>query len=190
MTHDPALDAHEHAEHAEHAAHARDPFVSKVSITVAILAVMAAAAGSLETVEGGRAITESSEAVLAQDKATDSWNEYQADSLKRHMYEIAQSAGAGGANAEKYREEIGKDRQGQAKAREKAEEAEKDRDARLRESARHESRHHWLTGAATMIEIGIALSTVAIITSRRTFWFSAIGLGAVGAALFAVAYTS
>lgn len=187
MSHDPALEAHEHTEHAEHAAHARDPFIAKVSITVAVLAVMAAAAGSLETVEGGRAITESSEAVLAQDKATDSWNEYQADSLKRHMYEIAL---ASGGNAEKYREEIGKDREGQAKAREKAEEAEKDRDLRLRESAKHERRHHWLTGAATLIEIGIALSTVAIITGRRTFWFSAMGLGAVGAALFAFAYLS
>ena len=70
MSHDPALEAHEHTEHAEHAAHARDPFVSRVSITIAVLAVMAATAGSLETVEGGRAITESSEAVLAQDKAT------------------------------------------------------------------------------------------------------------------------
>src|SRR5580698_2340598 len=87
---DPALEAHEHAEHA---AHERNPFVSKVSITVAVLAVMAAAAGSLETVEGGRAITGSSEAVLAQDKATDSWNEYQADSLKRHMYDIAAENG-------------------------------------------------------------------------------------------------
>ena len=192
MTHDPALEAHEHAEHAQHAAHARDPFISRVSITVAILAVMAATAGSLETVEGGRAITGSSEAVLAQDKATDSWNEYQADSLKRHMYEIAQdSIGAGNnAKAEDYRGEIGKDREGQAKAREKAEDAEKDRDLRLRESARHEQRHHWLTGAATLIEIGIALSTVAIITSRRTFWFSAMGLGAVGAGLFAFAYLS
>src|ERR1700729_3663492 len=95
MSHDPALEAHEHAEHAEHAAHAHDPFISRVSITVALLAVMAAAAGSLETVEGGRAITQSSEAVLAQDKATDSWNEYQADSLKRHMYEIASAAASG-----------------------------------------------------------------------------------------------
>src|SRR5476649_2792336 len=111
MSHDPALEAHENAEQAEHAAHARDPFVSRVSITVAILAVMAAAAGSLETVEGGRAITQSSEAVLAQDKATDSWNEYQADSLKRHMYEIA-SAG-GGPKAAEYAAEIGKDREGQ-----------------------------------------------------------------------------
>ncbi len=186
MSHDPALEAHEHAEHAEHAAHARDPFITKVSITVAILAVMAAAAGSLETVEGGRAITQSSEAVLAQDKATDSWNEYQADSLKRHMYEIAQVASP--AQASKYGTEIGKDREGQSKAREKAEDAEKDRDARLRESAVHEQRHHWLTGAATLIEIGIALSTVAIITSRRAFWLGAMGLGGIGALLFLAAY--
>src|SRR4249920_2457592 len=103
MSHDPALEAHEHAEHAQHAAHAHDPFISRVSITVAILAVMAAGAGSLETVEGGRAITQSSEAVVAQDKATDSWNEYQADSLKRHMYEIASAATAG--KMEAYAEE-------------------------------------------------------------------------------------
>ena len=186
MSHDPALDAQENTEHAEHAAHARDPFISKVSITVAVLAVMAAAAGSLETVEGGRAITQSSEAVLAQDQATDSWNEYQADSLKRHMYEIASVADS--AKAEEYAKEIGKDREGQDKAREKAQGAEKDRDARLKSSAQHEERHHWLTGAATLIEIGIALSTVAIITARRTFWFSAMGLGVVGAVLFALAY--
>src|SRR5271156_1542268 len=104
MSHDPALEAHEHAEHAEHAAHEKNPFISRVSITVAVLAVMAAAAGSLETVEGGRAITESSEAVLAQDKATDSWNEYQADSLKRHMYEIA--ADGGGPRTQDYKKDI------------------------------------------------------------------------------------
>lgn len=183
MSQDAALDAHEHAEHAEHAAHARDPFISKVSITVAILAVLAATAGSLETVEGGRAITESSEAVLAQDEATDAWNEYQADSLKRHMYDIAAENGLG-----HYHNDSVAERTAQDKARAKAEAAEKERDLKIRESARHESRHHWLTGAATLIEIGIALSTVAIITRRQPFWFSAIGLGAIGLALFAVAY--
>jgi hypothetical protein len=186
MVHDPALDAHEHAEHAEHAAHERNPFISRVSITVAVLAVMAAAAGSLETVEGGRAITESSEAVLAQDKATDAWNEYQADSLKRHMLEIAVDSGS--PKSDKYRIDMTEQRQNQAKAREKAMEAQEERNRRLHDSAEHEARHHWLTGAATLIEIGIALSTVAIITSRRTFWFSAMGLGAVGATLFVVAY--
>lgn len=186
MSHDPALDAHEHTEHAEHAAHERNPFISKVSITVAVLAVMAAAAGSLETVEGGRAITESSEAVLAQDKATDSWNEYQADSLKRHMYEIASASG--GSKTEEYLRDIKDQREGQNKARDKAKEAEQERDRNLRGSALHEDRHHWLTGAATLIEIGIALSTVAIVTARRPFWLAAIGLAATGSVLFAVAY--
>jgi hypothetical protein len=183
MEHDTPLEAQEHAEHAEHAAHARDPFISKVSITIALLAVLAAAAGSLETVEGGRAITESSEAVLAQDKATDAWNEYQADSLKRHMYDIAAENGLA-----HYRGDSAAERGAQDKARGKADEAEKERDAKTAESARHEARHHWLTGAATLIEIGIALSTVAIITRRQTFWFGAMGLGAAGIALFAAAY--
>jgi hypothetical protein len=186
MEHDPALEAHEHAEHAEHAAHENNPFISKVSITVAVLAVMAATAGSLETVEGGRAITLSSDAVLAQDKATDAWNEYQSDSLKRHMYEIA--ADAGGAHAQDYKTDIGQQRGEQEKAQTEAEQAEKDRDLRIQESAAHESRHHWLTGAATLIEIGIALSTMAIITKRSSFWIGAMGLGAVGMALFALAY--
>jgi hypothetical protein len=186
MEHDPALEAHESAEHAEHAAHEANPFISKVSITVAVLAVMAAAAGSLETVEGGKAITLSSEAVLAQDKATDSWNEYQADSLKRHMYEIA--ADAGGAHAQDYQKDVGEQRRNQDKAQADAKAGEKTRDVRVAESAEHESRHHWLTGAATLIEIGIALSTMAIITRRATFWFGAMGLGAVGMVLFALAY--
>src|SRR5580704_5046891 len=132
MEHDPALEAHEHAEEAEHAAHARDPYISRVSITIAILAVLAAAAGSLETVENGRAITESSEAVLAQDKATDAWNEYQADSLKRHMYEIA--ADTAGPKTTEYRRDIEDQRKAQDKARQDATEAQKDRDGRSVES--------------------------------------------------------
>lgn len=186
MEHDPALEAHEHAEHADHAAHAHDPFISRVSITIAALAVLAAAAGSLESVEAGRAITLSSEAVLAQDKATDAWNEYQADSLKRHMYTIA--ANAGGAHGDAYQRTISEQRINQDKARADALDAQKERDTRLTGSAQHEARHHWLTGAATMIEIGIALSTVAIITRRRLFWLGAMGLGAVGMALFGTAY--
>jgi hypothetical protein len=102
------------------------------------------------------------------------------------MYEIASVAGS--AKAEEYAKEIAKDRSSQDKARDKAEDAEKERDTHVRASALHEGRHHWLTGSATLVEIGIALSTVAIITAKRTFWVAALGLGAAGGALFAVAY--
>ena len=186
MPHDPALEAHEHSEHAQHAAHEGDPFVAKVAITVAFLAVLAAAAGSMETVEGGLAITASSEAVLAQDKATDMWNEYEADSLKKHLYGIA--AGEGGAHADEYRHEAKDQGEKQSEIKKRALENEAESRKLLQESGSHERRHHWLTGAATMVEIGIALSTIAIITKRRTFWLGALGLGAVGIVLAAVAF--
>lgn len=182
MPHNNAFKANEHREHAEHAAHERDPFIARVSITVAFLAVLSAVAGSLETVEGGKALTLSGEAVLEQDKATDAWNEYQADSLKKHMYGIA--ADAGGPHADRYRKKAKEQVDAQPEIRKRAEEAETRRTELLAESARHESRHHWLTGAATLHEIGIALSTVAIITRISWMWYGALALAAGGAALF------
>lgn len=186
MTHDPALEAHEHAEHAEHAAHEHDPFISRVSITIAVLAVLAAGAGSLETIEAGGAITSASEAVLSQDKATDVWGEYQADSLKKHLYGIA--ADGGGARADKYAETAKEQTAKQAELKAKAQEDEAERDKLLAASRNHEHRHHWLTAAATMLEIGIAICTVAIITRRKAFWLGSLGLGLLGLVLFGAAY--
>ena len=186
MTHDPALEAHEHAEHAEHAAHEHDPFISRVSITIAILAVLAATVGSLETVEAGGAITASSEAVLSQDKATDVWGEYQADSLKKHLYGLA--ADQGGPKAAKYADTAKEQVSKQAEVKKKAEEDEAVRDKLLALSRTHEHRHHWLTAAATLLEIGIAICTVAIITRRKAFWLGSLGLGLLGLVLFGAAY--
>ena len=186
MAHDSALQAHEHTEHAQHAAHAGDPFISRVAISVAVLAVLAAVSGSLETLEGGRALNSTSEAVLAQDRATDAWSEYQADSLKKHVYGIA--ADAGGANAARYRNAVKENSDKQNAIRVGAMADEADRDKLLSESAAHEKRHRWLTGSATLFEIGIAMSTVAIITRRHWLWLSALGFGVVGLVLLATAY--
>jgi hypothetical protein len=181
-----ALEAHEHMEHAEEAAHEGNPFISRVAISVAVLAVLAAVAGSLETVEGGRALGSTSEAVLAQDEATDTWNEFQADSIKKHVYGIAaQAGGEHAADNKKNSKEYGdtqKDLMKEAKAKEK------ERDDLLAESKTHEDRHHWLTGAATLFEIGIAMSTVAIITKKHWLWFTAVGFGVVGLVLLVAAY--
>jgi hypothetical protein len=186
MAHDPALDAHEHTEHAAHAAHERDPFISQITMTVAVLAVLAAVAGSLETVEGGRALGAASEAVLKQDQATDSWNEYQADGVKKHIYTVA--AGSGGPLASGYGKTAKRESAKQDKDREAAVDFEKERDALSRESQAHEGRHHWLAGAATLFEIGIAMSTVAIITRRHWLWFAATGFGVGGLVLLGSAY--
>ncbi len=188
MSRNTALDAHEHTEHAQHAAHAGDPFISRIAISVAVLAVLAAVSGSLETVEGGRALNSTSEAVLAQDRATDAWAEYQADSLKKHLYGIA--ADRGDPNAERYRKTERENIDKQSKIRKDAAADEADRDRLLAASSAHENRHHWLTGSATLFEIGIAMSTVAIITRRHWLWFSALAFGAVGLVLLASAYVA
>jgi hypothetical protein len=188
MNHDPALEAHEHREHAEHAAHEKDTFVSRVSITVAILAVLAASAGSLETVEAGGAITASSEAVLAQDKATDAWNEYQADSLKKHVYGIA--AGAGGPHAAEYKSTAKEQSDKQTEVRRRAQEDETERDRLMAASRAHERRHHWLTIAATLLEIAIAICTVAIVTRKSAFWAGSLVLAAAGVIVMAATYLS
>jgi hypothetical protein len=186
MTHDPALEAHEHAEHAEHAAHEHDPFINRVSITIAVLAVLAATIGSLETIEEGGAITSSSEAVLSQDKATDAWDEYQSDSLKKHIYGLA--ADAGGPKAAKYADTAKDQVAKQAKDKTVAQENEAERDTLMAASRAHEHHHHWLTAGATLLEIGIAICTVAIITRRKAFWLGSIALGLVGLSVAGVGF--
>ena len=186
MSENPALEAHEHHEHAEHAAEAHDPFISRVSVTIAVLAVVTAVTGSLEVTESGGAITSASRAVLQQDQATDSWNAYQAASIKKHLYELA--AGAQPARAAELAKAQAKYDADQDKYQEQAKAAEEKRTQAVEASEHHEHRHHRLTIAATLLQIGIAISTVAIITRRRPFWYGAVGLGVLGALTLASAW--
>ena len=179
MSENAALEAHEHHERAEHAAEVHDPFIGRVSVTIAVLAVITAITGSVEVTESNGAVVSSSRAVLAQDQATDSWNAYQAASIKKHMYDLA--AGAQPAHAADLAKQSAKYTVDQDKYQEQAKAAEEHRTAALEESEGHERRHHSLTIAATLLQIGIAISTVAIITRRRPFWLGALGLGALGA---------
>ncbi len=186
MPHDPALEAHEHAEHAEHAEHEHDNFTSMVTLTIAVLAVLAATAGSLETVEAGGAITSASEAVLAQDKATDSWGFSNSKSVRKNLYLIAQDLNP--SRAADYLKSQAKNAADEDRSREEATKLEKERDTLLAQSRKHEHRHHWLTAAATLLEVGIAICTVAIITKKRLFWIGSLILAAGGLGLLGFAY--
>ena len=181
MSENPALEAHEHREHAEHAAHEHDPFINRVSFTIAALAVVTAVVGSLEITESSGAIVASSRAVLAQDQATDAWSAYQSASIKKHLYDIA-GASAAPVNVTVFQGQSGKYAKDQSGYQTTAKGQEKARDAALEESEAHEKRHHRLTLAATLLQIGIAISTIAIITRRKPFWWGAMVLGVVGAA--------
>jgi len=171
----------EHAEHAEHASHAAksNPFVGTVAMTIAILAVASATVGSLETLESSNAIAAKNEAVLFQNKATDSWNFYQAKSLKKNMYEIAAAGDSPNkadfeAKAKRYDEES-------ADIQKEAKKQEHESANKLKEGDLHEHRHHILTAAVTFLHIGIALATIAIVTGgKRWPWFASLVLAVGG----------
>ena len=75
----------EHAMHASHEARGGNTFIGTVAMSIAVLAVVAATVGSLETLESGNAISAKNDAVLLQNKATDSWNFYQAKGVKLNV---------------------------------------------------------------------------------------------------------
>ncbi|WP_237480111.1 DUF4337 family protein [Lichenibacterium dinghuense] len=177
----------EHREHAEHAAHSGDPLLLWVSATIAILAVVAASVGSLETIESGTAISKKSESVLLQNRATDRWSYFQAQSIKKNMYDIAKAANPGQAEAFEAKAR-GYEKDGEG-TREKAEELDRESDALLRDGDHHEKRHHVLTAGVTLLHVGIAVATLSIIMrGRRWPWYASMALGAAGAAVAGYAY--
>ena len=187
MSEESPVEHFEHAEHAEHAAFLGDPFLTRVSVTIAILAVIAATVGSLETLETADAIGDKNAAVLLQNKATDTWNFYQAKSIKKNLYAIAAAnPGPAAGDFKKQAERNGVDEE---ELFAKGQALEHQTEEKLRDSERHEDRHHILTVAVTLLHVAIAIATIAIIVrGQRWPWYAALALGAIGATGAAYAY--
>jgi hypothetical protein len=170
-------------EHAEHAAHENNPLTTAVSITIVILAVITAIIGSLESVNTAGAIIESNKATLFQAQASDQWNFYQAKGIKKRVDEL--TADQGGKSAEAAAAKAKSEGDDQVKIQNDAKVLEEKRDEARKTADLNEARHPKLTLAAAMLQISIAISTVAIITKKRWPWFGAMGLGGLGV-LFAL----
>lgn len=185
-------ETNEHLEHAMHAGHeveGGNKFIGTVAMSIAVLAVVAATVGSLETLESGGAISAKNEAVLFQNKASDSWAFYQAKSLKKNMYEIAGAGIADGPLKEDYAAKSKRYDGESADIQNEAKKLEEESATKLKEGDVHEHRHHVLTFAVTLLHVGIALATISIVTGgKRWPWLVSLALGAGGIAGTAYAY--
>ena len=168
-------DLSELQEHAEHAAH--EPGLAAVTVTMAIFAVLVAAASLL----GHRAHTEE---LLLQTKATDQWAYYQAKAIRRYESDIARdilaavSAGQNGvqkyaANLARYEKEA-EEIQGEAQKLE----------AESHVRGRQALRAHF---GEVFLEIGIVLASLAILTKRKDVWYISMLSSAGGLATAATA---
>lgn len=169
-----------HVEHAHHSLlETGRGKLRYVPVAAAILAVCAGLSGIIAGRLGAQVLGQRNEALMHEVTASDAWNEYQAESLKAHLYEVsAQTAPAAAAasfkaQASKYRSEQ-KPLMSQARSEEKA------RDAALVSSTALEQRKLNLEISLAFFEVAIVLTSIAAMISRPAlFWLSGV-IGAVG----------
>jgi hypothetical protein len=163
-----------------HHQHGDNPFLVPVSVTISILAVLVAAV----TLLGHRAHTEE---LLLQTEATDQWAYYQAKNIRlRQTQGIAdllsvlapQDKEKAATLREKYLKEVERYAGEKDDISEKAKELEKERDLVSRRADRFD-------GGEALLEIGLIMCSITLLTKRRAFWFTGmlIGLAGVGLAI-------
>jgi hypothetical protein len=174
----------EMSELQEAAEHGREHSnLAPVSLTMSILAVLVAVAALLSH----RAHTEE---VLLQNKATDQWGYYQAKNIRRHTMEQLdellkvvplKDAAAAGAFVKKNEAAIAKDKSEQDKIQAEAKALED-------EVALYEHRANRYDLGETLLEVGLVICSITLLTKRRTYWFAGVAFGIAGVVLTALGW--
>jgi len=171
----------EHVERAEVAAERQENAGRNAAVVVSVLAALLAIA----SLAGSRSSTE---AILAQTKASDAWNEFQANSLKRHvnlddatLLRILADGGPAAAAAEKQAASLEqavneKYLPAQNDLMHKAQDLEHERDLA-------EARHRGFQTSEAAFQLGIVLSSISIVARTRWLLLAGAGLGLIGIVL-------
>jgi Domain of unknown function (DUF4337) len=170
--------------------HAGGSFLRRIALTTAILAAIAAIAALNAGSTANEALVLKTEATQLQAQASDQWAYYQAKGIKAAVAEASAATWRAAGKrppadviqkAERYASE-------QEQIKTKAEEVERERDARGREADLLLYRHHRFANAVALFQVAIALGALAALTRNRAVWLGSLALGAVGLALFATAF--
>jgi hypothetical protein len=169
-----AQELHEHAEHGSH-----DSALRPVALTMTILAVLVA----VTSVLGHRTHTE---AILDQIQATDLWNEYQAHKIRSNDTGLAADLLNAVTVADK--DAARKTAKGYAdhQAKWASETSKEQDDAKALETKveEAEARGDRFDLAETLLEIGLVITSVTLLTRSRIYWYLGIvfALGGIASA--------
>jgi Domain of unknown function (DUF4337) len=170
---------HEMEELQEAAEHGREQSnLAPVSFTMATLAVLVAIA----TLLGHRAHTEE---VLLQNKATDQWGYYQAKNIRRHtmtqvdeLLKVLPLKDSAAADAL-----VKKNEAAIEKSTVEQEELSKEATAIEGEVKLFEHRANHYDLGETLLEVGLVICSITLLTKRRSFWIAGVLFGIAGVAL-------
>jgi len=157
-----AMDPSEAMENAHHGSHTTDPFTIRASLSIAVMAVIAATIGGLESSASNEAVLSKNEATLSQNKASDTWAFYQATSIKKNLYFFAADTSPPDKAAGYLKK--AKDYETREPGIEKeARGLEAQVEGFSHESDHHTRVHHGLTIAGTIEHVSIAIASIAVI---------------------------
>ena len=189
-THELKESLDEAAEHGHHA-EKKERWIMQLSLSTALIAVVAAIASLLSGANANDALVKKNESILHQTKASDQWAYFQAKSIKSAVYR-SQSDVAALSTAEASKElskklaEDGKrEKEEQEAIKKTAEDFEKKADAADEESAHLFHLHHEYAKSVTIFQVAIALAAIAALTKRRSMWFVSMIAGVAGLYFFA-----
>jgi hypothetical protein len=173
-----ANEAQELKENAE-----RGESMRAVAFTMAVLAVLVA----ITTVLGHRTHTE---AIITQNKATDQWNFYQAHKIRSNDTELAADLlGVVTVTDPKAAAKLAKSYSDhQAKWAQDLDEAEKQAHELEADVTRAEARANRFDLAEALLEIGLVISSVTLLTRSRIYWYLGIAFSLAGIVSIASAY--
>jgi hypothetical protein len=169
----------------------REAWTKYTSMSLVFIAVLAAIATQLSGKFSGRAGTELNKATLSQASASDAWGEYQANSIKRNLYEVMRiyapkDASASADDAAKrdkdFTDKIAKYQQGQKDAQTKATDFEDQRKHSLEIvdfATKHAGR---MSTAVSIFQISIAIGSICLVTKKKWLWYIAIVLASLATA--------
>ena len=166
----------------------RSGWLKYISLTTAMLAVVAAVGALYSGSLVNEALLEKNKAVLLQAQASDKWTYYQAKGLKSNG--ASQTADLLAANpsqataAEKWRGEAARYKSDQESIKKEAEELEKQRDEKGVEAEHFMHHHHLFAYCVTFTQVAIALSAVAALTKRKPVWYFSMLAGVFGLGYF------
>ena len=169
---------HEMEELQEAAERGRENRLAHVSLTMSILAVLVAIAALLSH----RSHTEE---VLLQNKATDTWGYYQAKNIRRHtMTQVDELLKVLPLKDSAAAETLRKKNEAEIE-KSTAEQAEIYKEATAMESEvklfEHRANRYDL--GETLLEVGLVICSITLLTRRRAYWMTGLLFGLAGVVL-------
>jgi hypothetical protein len=160
--------------------------ITAIAITTAALAVCAALSSQLAGRAAHHSLADLNQAAIAQNLASDQWNFYQAEGLKRHVFQVQrdvlrlQPGAAAVRQAAAYDKEAARYTVLQKEIMKDAKAQERQRDEAKAAAQRFDERYQRLSLGVASFQIAIVVTSVAAIVKRRWLWYLGLAGGAVG----------